>query len=42
MFEIQETLVRKIWIVELMVNVKMTYVSNLVKMIMTVLMKISV
>jgi hypothetical protein len=42
MFEIQETLVRKIWIVELMVNVKMTYVSNLVKMIMTVFTKISV
>ena len=42
MFEIQETHVRKIWIVELLVNAKMTYVSNLVLMIMTVLMKISV
>ena len=42
MFEIQETHVRKIWSVELLVNAKMTYVSNLVLMIMTVLMKISV
>ena len=42
MFEIQETHVRKIWIVELTVNAKMTYVPNLVKMIMTALMKISV
>ena len=42
MFEIQVSHVRKIWIVELMVNAKMTYVSNLVKMIMTAHLKISV
>ena len=42
MFEIQGTNVRKIWIVELTINAKMTYVSNLVKMITTALMKISV
>ena len=42
MFEIQETHVRDIRIVELTINAKMTYVSNLVKMIMTALMKISV
>ena len=42
MFEIQGTNERKIWIVELTINAKMTYVSNLVQMIMTALMKISV
>ena len=42
MFEIQETHVRDIRIVELTINAKMTYVSNLVEMIMTALMKISV